>query len=58
VHVWAFDMNLHPMGYQQVADDDPAYINFLRTERGDPRRGPLFAIVHALLQRSAEEDSA
>ena len=51
-------MNLHPMGYQQVADDDPAYINFLRTERGDPRRGPLFAIVHALLQRSAEEDSA
>jgi hypothetical protein len=48
---WGFDLDSTPLGYQLVADDDPAYLAFRDNEsEGDPRRGPLFGIVHALEQ--------
>ena len=57
-HVLAFDLNLHQWGCQPVADVNPAYMEYVSTVKRDPRRVPLFAIVHALLQRCGEGDSA
>jgi hypothetical protein len=50
-HCWGLDLDLTPLGYQQVADDDPAYVAFTDHRGSDPRLGPLYGIVHALEQR-------
>jgi hypothetical protein len=47
---WAIGLDEHPDGLQRNATRDD-YNKFLMDETlGDPRKGPLFAIVHALIE--------
>lgn len=47
---WAFDLDKHPMGLQRVSDED--WEHFMQhPDDPDPRKGPLFSIVHALRKR-------
>ncbi len=50
---WGFNLDLLPdLGYCPTADDDPALMKYVAEEDpGDPRMGPLFAIVEALKEK-------
>ena len=45
----------HPLGYQQVPDDD---LKDLDDKKGDPRKGPLFTLIEWVqeMQRKADSD--
>ena len=50
MRAWGIDLDLHPYGLQRDATRQE-YDKFLMDDSlGDPRKGPLFAIVHALLE--------
>jgi hypothetical protein len=46
---WGINLDLHPMGLQPASDDQ---VNdfLLKKDEGDPRKGPLFALIHRLEQ--------
>ncbi len=47
---WGFKLDDHPMGYQPATDAEYEHY-LLHAVEGDPRKGPLYAIVHALEER-------
>lgn len=51
---FGWKVDLHPLGYQPVSDE--RYNKYLlNAGDGDPRKGPLFSIVDALLERERNE---
>lgn len=52
MRAWGIDLDLHPYGLQRDATRED-YDKFLMNDSlGDPRKGALFVIVHALLEDS------
>lgn len=47
-HCWGVKVDLHPLGYQGPVPDEAHEHYLLHPEEGDPRKGPLYVIVHAL----------
>ena len=70
VVAWGISMELHPLGRQAIAledfqaalDDRQKTLADLPGEDlfkdGDPRKGPLFAIVHAVLEKEDQKRRA
>jgi hypothetical protein len=54
---WGFDLDKHPLGYQPVPQKDYEYL-LLHPGEGDPRKGPLFAIVNAVEKRERESEES
>lgn len=63
---WGFRLDLHPLGYQAVTDEEFAAALLPEGEKrldqigvafrdGDPRRGPLYGIVEGILKWESEE---
>jgi hypothetical protein len=48
VTCWGFKLDFHEMGYRKVSDEE--HMDHLQhsTQQSDPRKGPLYAIVHAV----------
>jgi hypothetical protein len=53
-HAWGIEIDKHPLGFQSgvTAEEFQAYIN--DRESGDPRQGPLYAIIHGLEAKAAK----
>lgn len=46
---WGFDMDKHPLAYQPCSSEDWDHY-LMHPGEADPRKGPLFQIVHALIK--------
>jgi hypothetical protein len=50
---WVISVDQHPLGYRPVSDEE--FERYRQNpDEGDPRKGPLFEIVHALEQNGKE----
>lgn len=52
---WGIEVDAHPLGYQQITDDE-AISDALAGE--DPRKGPLFEIIAAIIGDEGHPDGA
>lgn len=53
---WGIDLNLHPQGLQPVSDEQYA-VYLADRNAGDPRKGPLFAIVADVERRRSQGET-
>ncbi|MBI2950361.1 MAG: hypothetical protein HYY23_22260 [Verrucomicrobia bacterium] len=56
VACWSVDLDFHPLGYQAVSDEEFERWKAEGSDGWDPRKGPLYEIVHAV-EKTAEEEA-
>lgn len=62
ITAWGIEVDKHPLGYQAVSDEDADQLLTPRAvtddDPGDPRQGPLYAIVLGVEQRKRAHEQA
>ena len=50
---WGINADKHKLGYQRCSEEDISYF-LVHQEEGDPRKGPLYALIHGVENKQRE----